>query len=282
MRSGLSATPFLLGEAPFPPGGLWDRNAGFSDVGGRTVRSAVINPAIRNLVLIIAGQSNMTGVASAVHSPTNGAVLDNFNVYDGQLYAAADPLLGSGYIFQSLGGNARGCLGTRLGDALITDDKFDRVILAPVAIGGTVISQWADGALANRIPAVLGRLAARGIVEGPNVTFALIWGQGESDHSTSQSDYTAAFGRLVARARAAGLAGRVFVAQQTRAAGVNSSTIWAAQAACVDNPAGVFLGPDADAITAGRYFDNTHFDTAGLSSLTTAWQAALVASGAPF
>lgn len=284
MRSSLSASPFFLGEQPFPPSGLWDRNAGYADTGGKTVRSSAVNTGIRNLVLILAGQSNMGSVASAAYSPTNGGAIDNLNVYDGQLYVASDPLLGSSYIYQNFGGNGQGGLGMRLADALISAGKFDRVILVPISIGGTYIAQHADGVLSNRIPAALARLKARGIVEQTNVTFALLLGQGETDQSqgTSQAAYTAAFGRLVARARAAGLAGRIFVAVQTRLSGANYAPVRAAQAACVDNGAGIFAGPDADAITSGRYADGTHFDTAGLTALTSAWQSALAASGAPF
>lgn len=284
MRSSMSDARFFLGEQPFPPSGLWDRNIGFSDVGLKTVRSTPIDTGVRNLVMILAGQSNMGSVASAAYSPGNPGSIDNLNVYDGQIYAAADPLLGSSYIYQNFGGNAQGGIGIRIADALITAGKFDRVILVPISIGGTYITQHADGSLSNRIPAAMARLKARGIVEQANVTFALLWGQGETDQSegTSQAAYTAAFGRLVARARTAGLTGRIFVPLQTRLGGTNYAPVRAAQAACVDNGAGIFAGPDADAITSGRYADGTHFDTAGLISLTSAWQSALAASGAPF
>lgn len=281
MRAASFKSPFFLPEQPFASG-IWGGGSGLTDTTGRTVRNLALNPAVKNLVLLICGQSNMCGVASAVYSPTNGSVLDNFNIYDASTYAAVDPLLGCQYLAASLGGDARGNIGTRVGDALITAGKFARVLLVPTAIGGTQIEQWATGNLAARIPSAIRRLADRGIVEGPNVTFAMMWGQGENDHATAQADYEASFGKLAANVRAAGMNGRIFVARQTRMAGVNSATIRAAQAAVVNNGAGIYAGPDADAITAGRYGDGTHFDTAGLASLSAAWVSALGASGAPF
>ena len=284
MWTGISAAPFRLGEQLSPNTGMWNVGAGFTDTGGRTLRAQTLNPAVRNLVLIIAGQSNMISIGSAAHTIVNGTVLDNFNVYDGATYAAAEPLLGTQYALASLGGDAKCCLGTKVGDGLITAGKFDRVLLVPVAIGSTVVSQWGNGEMKDRIPTAIARLAARGTVEGTNVTFAIMWGQGESDAvaGTSQANYQASFGQMVTRARAAGMAGKIFCAIQSRQTSTNNATIRAAQAACVNNGAGIYAGPDVDAITAGRYGDGTHLDTAGLASATTAWLAALAASGAPF
>lgn len=284
MRTNLSRDPFRVGEIDFTNLGIWGRGRGYCDLATRTLRSQTVDPGIRNLVLITAGQSNMTSVASAAHGITNGAALDNLNLYDGAIYAAQDPLLGTQYLYQTFGGDARGSLATRVGDALISAGKFDRVILAPCALGSTLMAQWADGPFDTRVPCILERLRQRGIVEGPNVTFALLWGQGENDNTegTSQAAYTAAFGRFVARVRAAGMQGRIFIPRQTLINGVTSATIRAAQAACVDNGAGIFAGPDMDAITSGRYPDQTHLDTGAMVSATSVWMTALSASGAPF
>src|SRR5262245_16246844 len=106
------------------------------------------------------------------------------------MYAAADPLLGTGMAFPG-GGFSPGGVSLRLADLLVSNSKFDRVIIVPVAIGGTSVAMWATGGvLSNCITAAMARLASRGIVPGmTNVTFAFVWGQGESDGGTSQAAY---------------------------------------------------------------------------------------------
>lgn len=275
--------PFTLNESKRSD--VTNNDQGYSSTAGRTLRSSAINPAQRTLVLFIDGQSNMASVGPSSFTPVNGAAIDNFNIYNGATYATTDPVLGSSYD-STLG---VGSLGPRIADQLITNGKFDRVILVPVAIGGTSISiHAAGGILYDRVCVGMRRLAVRGIVPGATgVTFAYLWGQGESDHGTAQGTYQGYFGQIVARAQnCSGLSaqfnGRIFVNRETLLSGVTDATIQAAQSALVNNTT-IFAGGDIDSLTgANRQADNTHLSAAGQAAAATLIYNAMHASGAPF
>jgi hypothetical protein len=247
-----------------------------------------LSAAIPNLVLICAGQSNATNVAPSAYTPSNAAKLDQLSPIDGAIYAAADPLLGTS-LNPTLGsGNPF----LRLADSFATT-LFDRVVLVPVAVDSTPVVDWETGFAKDRIPVAIRRLAARGIVIGTNVTIAVCWGQGEGDQiaGTSQAAYTASLNAVIAASRTAGLGttGPWFVAKQTNVNGSTSAAVQAAQAAVVNHGAGVWAGPDADALVgaacsgvACRNVDGTHWSDAGSTSYAAAWKTAMALFGAPF
>jgi hypothetical protein len=169
-------------------------------------------------------------------------------------------------------------------DLLVTNGKFDRVIIVPIAIGGTSVAMWGTGGvLASRVPAAMARLASRGITPGmTGVTFAFLWGQGESDRATSQAAYAASLGQVTTALFATGFNGRAFINSQTWLSGVTNANVVAAQAAAA-NSTTIFAGANADSLTAGsRQADNTHFSDAGMASFATLIYNAMHASGAPF
>lgn len=272
-RSGYSAVdPFILNDSA---------GAAFRDTGGKTLRSTVINPAVKTLVLITAGQSQWTTITTSSFTPTSASAVDNLNIYDGALYNCAGPLLGAQYTPSGGSGN----LSARVADLLVTNGIFDRVIVVPVAIGATSIAQWETGPLATRISVAIKRLAARGITPATTgVTFALLWGQGETDgvNGTAQATWQASFGNIKAAAIAAGFSGRFFVVKETWNGGITYSTIQAAQAAVVDNVT-VFAGGDLDSLnSSNRQAGNTHFNDTGAAAAATLVYNAMHASGAPF
>lgn len=280
------------------------RDTGNRDTNAKSLRSQTINTGIKNLILFAAGQSNMEGSNVSGYTPTNGTVIDNFNFYDGAIYNAVEPLAGSGA--HALGSAVFGYHPALvLADSLVTAGKFDRIIIVPFAIGGSTVADWTTGSLGNRFAIAVKRVAQRGIVAGTNVTFALMWGQGESDNQsgTSQVNYVAGFNALVAAGVAAGWpsTARIFVAKQTYNLATTSAPVQAAQTATttsgVINNAGsppIYLGANADALVgsvcngglACRQADNTHFTTDGVvayaTDATNGWKAAMAASGAPF
>lgn len=279
------ATPVLAQSqsqiAPPDPFVLDDSfTAGYGDVSGKTLRSSAINPAVRTLVLITAGQSQWTTITPSAFTPTNASAVDNFNIYDGANYNCSGPLLGAQY---SPGRD--GNISARVADLLVTNNKFDRVIVVPVAIGASSIAQWDTGTLAARIPVAIKRLAARNITPATTgVTFALIWGQGESDafNGTSQAAWEASFANIKSAAVAAGFSGRIFVVQETWGDGITYPTIRAAQAAVVDNVT-VFAGGDLDTLDASyRQAGNQHFSDTGAAAAAALVYNAMVASGAPY
>lgn len=285
--------PFFLSET-----GIRDNSN--RDVNAKSLRSQAVDPGIRNLVLIVAGQSNSEPMQTTTYSPANPSALDNFNIYDGAIYSASDPLVGSGA--RTLGTNNIGYHpGLILADALISAGKFDRIIIVPISLGGSSIADWTTGALANRPVVAMKRLTQRGILPGANVTFAFIWGQGESDTGlgTSTPAYTAGFNTLVARLTGAGFSGRIFIARQSYNLGSLSAAVQASQTSAaptgvINNAAGIYLGANADALIGNicnggqtcRQADNTHFTPSGVIAYVTdatyGWLQAMAASGAPF
>jgi Carbohydrate esterase, sialic acid-specific acetylesterase len=264
---GAIANDYTLGEYVLS-GGQYNQNKGLSDASGKTLQA--IPPRV--LLLITVGQSNIVNIGPTAYTPSHAAAIGNFNPYDGNLYAYADPLLGTGHNGSNMAG--------RLADLLIAAGAFDRVIVLSLAVGGSQVAMWAPGGiLDNRLSIALARVRGRGIV---NPTMALLWGQGESDGNTSQGDYATALSSFISSAASAGFSGRVFVAKQTWFAGATVSAIRAAQAGVVDGTT-VFAGPDADALGSSyRVADNTHFNDAGQAAYASAWYDAMVASGAPY
>jgi Carbohydrate esterase, sialic acid-specific acetylesterase len=249
---------------------------------GLAVRSLAINPAIKTLVLITMGQSLMANAnantTSTVCVPTNPSVIDNFNIYDGAAY-------------QFSTAPALGCNGTnsnvapRIADMFINNGQFNRVIVVPIAVGSTAVADWATGNYASRFQVAMNRLAARGITPASTgVTFAAVWGQGETDtaNSTLQAAYASSLNTVISNAFAAGFSGRFFVNIETWNAGSVSAAVQAAQAAVVNNTT-VFQGANWDTFgSADRMADNTHPNDVGAPLFASALYNAMHASGAPF
>jgi len=258
---------------------------GYKTTSGLTARSPAINPALKTLILITAGQSIWASTNPTLYVPTNSSVVDQFSIYDGGTYNINAPLLGTTWV---QGAGVFGNLSARVADTLVTNAKFDRVIIVPIAIGSTTVADWATGVHFNRISVAMLRLASRGITPGmTGVTFAMIWGDGEQDNlnGTSQASWTASFATLKANILATGFNGRIFVPQETYINSATSAAVRAAQAAVVDGST-VFSGGDFDTLTGStnRQVSGTdaHMTDAGAASASALMITAMHASGAPF
>lgn len=283
--SGVRIDPFVLPVIPITPYGPTNYNTT-----GLTPRATqATSSAIRNLVIIGAGQSNMSDTAPTAYTASNPTKLDQFNVNDGTVYPAIEPLLGTTQFPGVTIGNPI----YRLADQLITNNKFDRIILVPLAIGATSVAVWETGICKDRIAVALRRLAARGIASGTNVTVIVLWGQGENDGATSQSAYTNSLNAVIANGNAGGTIDRWFIAKQSFDGTTTHSAIQNAQAAVLGG--NVKAGADADALTGTacggvacrNATDLIHWTDAGSAyyagtSGSGGWLAALTASGAPF
>lgn len=223
-------------------------------------------------VILIAGQSNVANVVLTPYVPVSTKVY-NLNIYDGAVYKATDPLLGCST--NVVAGNFAG----RLADKAISAGPLAKVVLANVAIDGTAISQWnALTNYGNRIIVALARLRARGLEPA-----AILWGQGESDHGTSQVSYQGALTTIIGLTRAVGCVAPWFIAKQTWLAGTVDTNVQAAQLAIVDHVLGIWAGPNADSLNAAnRAVDNTHWNDAGSDAYAALWLTALQAYGPPF
>jgi hypothetical protein len=248
---------------------------------GRSLRSLVINPSERTLVLIGTGQSLAANTSGALYTVTNGSKVDNFNICDGAAYDCAGELLGcSGDV--SLGpGNVL----PRIADKLIDGDKFDRVIIASIAIGGTSIAQWATGEYETRHLVTMRRLASRSITPAtPGVTFAALWMHGEAEAalSTTTQQYEDRWAIVRANLLAAGFSGRMFIPTETMNGGSVYAAVQTAQAAIRDGSV-TFSGGNLDAdVSSGSREGGTHLNAGSAATAATSIYNAMVASGAPF
>lgn len=250
-----------------------------------TPRSLAIDVTKKTLVLITFGQSQASNANPTLYVPVNSAVIDNFNINDGAAYPIAGLMQGT----TGFGLIGPGNISARIADKLIP--TFDRVIVATIAIGGTLISDWTTGHLSapgvgGRFGVLMRRLAARGITPlTPGVTFAAVWMQGEADGEggTSQAAYQASWNTLYSNMRAAGYSAssRVFIPEETWIRGVTYPAIQAAQVA-IPNGTVIFSGGNLDTLDATNRQDNTHFNDAGAAAAATLIYNAMHASGAPF
>lgn len=84
--------PFQLAE--YAPAGFTQQVIPL-DVSYKTLGTQTINTAVQNCFIIQAGQSNNVNTAPSNFLPTNVSSIDNLNPYDGAIYKAADPLVGT-------------------------------------------------------------------------------------------------------------------------------------------------------------------------------------------
>jgi len=253
-----------------------------------TPRTGAINTGIRNLVLFTCGQSLLCNTCPTVYIPVNFNAVDNLNIYDGAIYNVGTVgLLGCTNSIPA-GTLGLGNLSARIADKLITNGRFDRVIIVPIGMGGSMISEWATGSVSNRFRVAMRRLAARGIVPGmTNVTFGQVWGLGETDavFGTTAADYISRFGVYLSNCNAAGFVGYTFVNLETLIHNVTYPVIHNAQAS-LPNGVNIFVGGDLDTLTGPTNRqptpDDTHLTDTGAASAASLIYNAMHAAGFPY
>jgi hypothetical protein len=274
MEGGASSDPFLMNE--LWRSDQWGNNAGYQDVNGKTLRSAAITS--KTLILFTIGDSNMAGVNATQYTPINTQSVDNLNIYDGAVYNGADPMLGHS-LSNTLG---NGSIPPRLADKIMNGNVYDRVIVVPMAIGGSQTSHWAVGGVLYRKPIIgMLRLNERGITPSTaNCTFCAVIQIGANEHGISISGYQSNINSLVTGLKSAGFVGKIFIPVYSILNGVPDSNITAAQTGLVDNVT-FFDGGNLDQYTgtAYRQSDNTHFNTLGQSTVAQTIYAKMNAVG---
>jgi hypothetical protein len=220
-------------------------------------------------IFLTFGQSNAANAGEVRYQAQREVYSLNF--LDMRCHPASDPLPGSG-------GQA-GSVWTRLGDLLIEAGLFSRVLFVPIALGGTHIVEWLPGGLCHRRTALaLSRL--RKALGAPALNFsAALWAQGEADaHNTRMSTltYRTYLNELITDLREQGLFGPVLVSRSTRgpdslASVWNGPAIQLAQELIVDESAGIFAGPDTDALIGDDRFEGYHFSASGLQKAAELW-----------
>jgi hypothetical protein len=128
--------------AIFPPQSVIPDTQPVLDTTGKVEVPCGLVTSERTAVLVFIGQSlsvNQVPTPYVTQQDRN----HQLNIYDGKCYKTQDPLLG----INVSGGavtDARGTWMSRLGDSLIADGHYDRVVLVPMAVGNTSVGQWAS------------------------------------------------------------------------------------------------------------------------------------------
>jgi len=243
----------------------------FRDTTGRervAERLFIANP--RLAVILALGASNIAneGDPDGKLIPHGGVY--NFNFFDGYCYLAKDPLLGAT--------RDRSNVLTRLGDLLVRRGFYDRVLLVPIAYGGTFAAEWAPrGRMHPRLQRALNMLVRRGIA----LTHVL-WQEGEAEAAEREVDpkaWIAHFNAVADTIRAATHDSAIYVAQCTICRNAPNDIVRAAQRKVVDPSYKIFAGPDLDAIGIEDRWDECHFSTTGLNRAAELWLTAITAAG---
>jgi hypothetical protein len=222
----------------------------------------------RTAVIVTLGQSNAANYALMRYMPKRDVL--NFDLYDGRCYKAHDPLLGA----SGTGGN----FATPLADMLIERGIYTRAIIAPIAMGGSTVEEWADqGVFNRRILVLMRRLFDAGLTPTQ-----ILWHQGEGNSGARDSHgrkYRKNLLEVIATFRTYGISAPFFVARATKCGPYprpNGDNIRDGQASAVNPLDNVFLGPDTDTL-GDEYRDkeHCHFNAAGLLRHAAMWADAL-------
>ena len=162
-----------------------------------------------------------------------------------------------------------------MADQLIEGGAFDHVILAPVAVGGSNISQWAKGGALNTsmIPLL------QDLTVQYKVTHVL-WHQGESDFAlrTDPAHYKQQFLSFAETLRANSVDAPVFVSTASRCLPGWSETnaIRTAQQELAAAHPGFRPGVDTDKLLQAQdRYDDCHMSDSGEKKTANAWAALL-------
>lgn len=262
--------PFLLNEYPvqgYPLG------FGYNDITGRTEVSSLITDRPNTKIVIVDGQSEHATASGTGTYSTVSAQANNLNVYNGGIYLGADPVLGCSSA-PSVGVSS---VNMRIADRIIARGKATRVIMVPIAIGGTLWAAYeptASGSLFTRFQAAYNRLAAKGLAPD-----AIIAARGVTDAGagTSGASVRASINAWITGVRGLGCVAPIYLGIFTMAGGSVNATIQTAIANAVsDNSSNnVFTGynGDTNATVAGGYrlADGTHLSNTGLTLVANGW-----------
>jgi hypothetical protein len=213
------------------------------------------------MTILTLGQANAAN-SSNMHYQARRDVL---NYYNGSLYKAKEPLIGAG----GFGGS----VWTILADKLIDSGFCKKVIIIPIAEGGTTVENWAIGDCSQKLQTTLLDLSQHNI----KLTH-IFWHQGESDNGKSKDNYKKNLSRVVKIIRShnqnapfyCSVATYSFLAKN-KPIGVDSS-IQNAQIEFIKENTNVLGGPNTDElIYAIDRFDSEHFSEYGNIRYANLW-----------
>jgi hypothetical protein len=217
----------------------------------------------KTAVIVVHGQSNAANYGSVRHASREA--VDNFDPGSGKCFAAADPLLGA----DGIGGN----FATRLGDIVIQNGLYDRVIFLPLAQSGASIA-FLNNEGAELLTNAISKLKAAGLTPTH-----ILFQQGETDaaSTTTAEGYASLLRQLVKRFRAAGFDAPFYLSRSAKCDYVepkNMAAVRAGQLSAVDEALNIHPGPDTDTIgNEGRSPDGCHMNEAGTLANAALWAA---------
>ena len=226
-------------------------------------------------VFLALGQSNAANHGESRYRPSREVYTLSF--LDMRCYRAEDPLPGSS--------GTGGSVWPRLGDKLIANGTFDRVLFIPIAFGGSFITDWIPGgSMHARVALALERLKT-GRRDGAIPISAVLWQQGEAEanHTKMSADaYRLHFADLVAALRSHAVFAPVFISQTTLCKAAehpfdNRAAIREGQQLAITPEYGILAGPDTDSIGIEHRFDGCHFSDSGLNQCAALWSSTLQA-----
>ncbi len=209
------------------------------------------------MVALTFGQSN-----SANHSNSRFKTTDNvYSLEHNKCFLAEDPLLdatGSG-----------GSVWTRLGEKLIANKHYNKILFVSIGVGGSDISSW-DIDRENHIKLLdtIDSIHNNGF----KITH-LLWHQGESDalFKRDKSRYKMLFHSMLKSIRDSGIQAPIFVSVATyNLTGINKE-VQQAQKELVDINKNIYSGPNTDILGYEYRYDGVHFSDEGLDKFADLW-----------
>lgn len=245
---------------------LFPERIGFSDTMNRAEAPCGNIRGGRVMVALAFGQSNSGNHGETLYRPE----LSVYNFFSGRCYRAEDPLLGAT--------GDRGSVWTRMGDLLIRQKLYERVVIIPIGVGTTVIEQWSpEGYLHRRIIDAIRRSGAAGL----SITH-MFWVQGGSEPRTrgnaaNRDSYRRNFLAMLKSIREQGVRAPVYVAISTFNDTGFIPDIQEAQRLLVDPARGILAGPDTDRfyLDPKNAWEQVHLSHTGLDASARAWLEAI-------
>lgn len=234
---------------------------------GRLVNLSNLAKDSETMIALVFGQSNAANRGQTPCTPHNTSV---FNYYEGKLYRAKDPLIGN----TGVGGS----VWTHLADMLIDSGRYKKVILVPIAIGGSEIACWTSGDCAKKLDRTLAVLDSQHI----SLTH-IFWHQGETDNlnNTTTAIYKEHLTKIYKTVRKYQSADFYIALASYHPSAVNKplgvdSLIRNAQQEFISENKSVVKGPDTDQLIYAIYrYDSVHFSDFGLKVFAQLWMKAI-------
>ena len=225
-------------------------------------------------VIFTFGQSNSASYGQTTHECQE----EVYNWHNGIIYKAKDPLKGVG--------SYKGSVWTRLADKMIVQGISKKILLVPICIGGTKISQWANnGRYHKTIEQTINNLKLNEIEID-----LILWHQGESDNiqNTTTNEYVSDFETIRKTFRINEINAPIFIAIASYYPTENAlmkkqlgcdSLIQNAQYKLIEKHSDIYLGANTDNLDKiyDRH-DGIHFSAIGLEKHADLWIEKLIKS----